>query len=115
MQVVVPLTAGGPTSAVEALLAAGIDGVCCYNDEVAIAILAGARALGVKIPNQMAVIGVDDDPISALVVPALTTVRMDVEANAVLIANVLRANIEGKNVTREATGPRGFVVVRDSA
>jgi len=115
LRVVVPLALEGSCSAVEALLAAGIDGVCCYNDEVAIALLAGARALGVKIPDQIAVIGVDDEPISALVVPALTTVRTDVEGSAVLIANVLRANIDGRNLTSETAGPRGFVVVRDSA
>jgi len=115
VQVTLSLTPEGSRAAVEELISAGVDGVCCYNDEVAIALLAGARGLGVEIPGRLAVIGVDDEPIAALVVPAVTTVRTDVEESAVLIAQGLLANIAGQNLTSETTGPRGFVVVRDSA
>ncbi|MFI7639774.1 LacI family DNA-binding transcriptional regulator [Nonomuraea sp. NPDC049400] len=47
--------------------------VCAYNDEVALAVLAGMRALGVSLP----VIGADDIPAARFAVPSLTTVAQD--------------------------------------
>jgi len=51
-----------------------ITGICAYNDEVALAVLAGMRAQGLNAPGDFAVIGVDDIPAGALTSPALTTV-----------------------------------------
>jgi DNA-binding LacI/PurR family transcriptional regulator len=59
--------------------------VCAYNDEVALAVLAGMRALGVSLP----VIGVDDIPAARFAVPALTTVAQDSGAIGERIAKAL--------------------------
>ena len=74
----------------------GVDGICCYNDEVALAVLAGARLSGIRVPEQLAVIGVDDDPIAALSFPTLTTVRLDVAQDAARIAGAVVAGILGR-------------------
>lgn len=57
--------------------AAGVTGVAAYNDYLAAACVRAAAGLGLRIPDDLAVIGVDDDPMSALLDPPLSTVRMD--------------------------------------
>ncbi|GAA1654836.1 LacI family DNA-binding transcriptional regulator [Microbacterium flavum] len=61
---------------------AGVTGIVAYNDEVAIAVLAGARAAGLRVPDDLAVIGVDDIPLSRLTTPALTTVWQAIDGQA---------------------------------
>ena len=75
----VPLTPDGETAAVNAWLAANppITGVCAYNDEVALAVIAGVQRQGLNVPTDLAVIGVDDIPTAAAARPTLTTVRAD--------------------------------------
>jgi LacI family transcriptional regulator len=48
--------------------------VLAYNDLMAIGLLSGLRRLGVEVPDDVSVVGIDDTPLSALVRPALTTV-----------------------------------------
>lgn len=62
-------------SALRAAVDQGTDAVVCYNDDVALRVLAAARRSGIRVPEDLAVIGVDDLPFAALCVPALTTVR----------------------------------------
>ncbi|MGW8484518.1 LacI family DNA-binding transcriptional regulator [Microbacterium sp. NPDC055903] len=55
-------------------------GICAYNDDVAIAVLAGARERNMTVPRDLAVVGVDHTAIGQLVSPRLTTVRIDLAA-----------------------------------
>jgi LacI family transcriptional regulator len=50
--------------------------VVCANDLMAIGALDAARAAGLAVPGDLAVIGVDDIDAAALVSPALSTVRV---------------------------------------
>lgn len=52
-------------------------GVCCYNDDVAIAVLSAARDLGLSVPGQVAVVGVDLTAIGQLMDPPLSSVSID--------------------------------------
>ncbi len=54
-----------------------VTGICAYNDETAMALIAGAARQGVRVPADLAVVGVDDIPTAALTVPPLTTVATD--------------------------------------
>ncbi|WP_336603982.1 LacI family DNA-binding transcriptional regulator [Agromyces seonyuensis] len=68
--------------AAEGLLAAGIgfDGVVCSNDSVAIGVLAALHTGGLRIPEDVAVVGVDDVRGARFTTPPLTTVAPDNEA-----------------------------------
>ena len=46
-----------------------VTAVCAYNDDVALAVLAGMHRLALTAPGDLAVIGVDDIPAAALAVP----------------------------------------------
>ena len=45
------------------------------NDEIALGVMDGARAAGIRLPNELAITGWDDIPMTRHVRPALTTVR----------------------------------------
>lgn len=49
------------------------------SDEVALGVLAALHEQGVSVPDEMAVVGFDDHPISRFTIPALTTVRLPFE------------------------------------
>jgi DNA-binding LacI/PurR family transcriptional regulator len=72
----VPLDLPGAAAAVAAFrsLDGPVTAVCAYNDDVALAVLAGMVAHRLTAPTDIAVIGVDDIPTAALSVPPLTTV-----------------------------------------
>ncbi|MCW2913478.1 MAG: hypothetical protein JWN52_1546 [Actinomycetia bacterium] len=52
-------------------------GVCAFNDEVALAVLAGMRKHGLSAPADLAVIGADDIAAARLAAPPLTTITLD--------------------------------------
>lgn len=49
----------------------------CYNDLLAMGAIQGCKEIGVKVPENVAIIGFDNISFSALVSPALTTVHVD--------------------------------------
>ena len=55
------------------------DAVVCYNDMVAIGFMGGARALGVSIPEDISVVGIDNIAFGRFTSPALTTVDVQSE------------------------------------
>jgi DNA-binding LacI/PurR family transcriptional regulator len=52
-------------------------GICCYNDEIAFAVLSALSDLGASIPDSVGVIGCDNITVSELSIPALTTVAFE--------------------------------------
>lgn len=82
-------------AAVAAWRAAGVTGIAAYNDEVAFAVQAGARAAGLAVPDDLAVIGVDDVPLAALASPPLTTVTQSIEREASYLAACVLAALDG--------------------
>ena len=50
------------------------DAVVCYNDMVAIGFLGAARSLGIAVPDEVSVVGIDNIPFGRFISPPLTTV-----------------------------------------
>ena len=61
--------------------------VAAASDEMAIGVMAAARAEGLRIPQDLSVIGIDDHALSNVL--GLTTVRQDVVAQGHLAAEIL--------------------------
>lgn len=57
-----------------------VTAIAALDDHTALRVLAAAGALGLAVPDRLAVIGFDDTDYGALWRPALTTVRIDAEA-----------------------------------
>ena len=113
----VPLTPDGVGAALLAWRAATpqVTGICAYNDEVALAVLAGARRQGIDVPDDLAVIGVDDIPSAAAALPTLTTVRANTQVLAGYIADTIVRRIDGKPAAKRARSDIHSVIRRDSA
>lgn len=79
----VPLERDAATAVLERLVTehpGASFGICCYNDDVAIALLAAARELGLDVPGRVALVGVDRTAIGQLVDPPLTSIAVDMGA-----------------------------------
>ncbi|WP_405182734.1 LacI family DNA-binding transcriptional regulator [Nocardia sp. NBC_01377] len=72
-----------------------VTGICAYNDEIAVAVLAGVHATGLTAPSDIAVIGADDIPTAAVSIPALTTVAFDLREVGVKRAEAVVAILSG--------------------
>lgn len=66
-----------------------IDGICAYNDETAMIVLAAARDADIPVPGRVAVIGVDNHPFGQYAEPALSTVESDTSAFVVGFADMI--------------------------
>jgi len=73
-----------------------VTGVCAFNDETAIAVLAGLRERGLTAPADLAVIGVDDIPTARLTAPPLTTVGFDLRQAGRGRAELIMAGLAGR-------------------
>jgi DNA-binding LacI/PurR family transcriptional regulator len=67
----------------------------CANDLVAIGAMKAIHEAGLKIPEEMAVIGIDDIDLAAYVRPALSTVRVPKEDLGKFAVKILIDRIEG--------------------
>ena len=70
--------------------------VCAYNDRVAFTVLAGAADAGISVPSELAVVGVDDDPVAPLVTPALSSVTADIAPFVTALADATAAAATGE-------------------
>jgi len=94
---------------------AGVTAVAAYNDLTALAILAAAAIQRVRVPNDLALIGVDDVSIAALSAPALTTVAINFDLPAHLVAKkILRLMNVTVALPEPAPDPMLRLVVRES-
>ena len=80
-----------------------VTGIFASNDMMAVGVLRAAAELGLKVPQQLSVVGFDDIELSRYVFPALTTVgcpirQLGAEAGRVLIARIENPNAALKDV-----------------
>lgn len=73
-------TAASGERAMHTLLAQcpDVDAVFACNDQMALGALKATRSLGLRVPDDVAIVGFDDRPEAAFFCPPLTTIRQDV-------------------------------------
>lgn len=113
----VPLAPALAAEVVRGWLAADppVTGICAFNDEVAMAVLAGLRLLGLEAPGDLAVIGVDNTPQAAVTGPPLTTVVQDLPAIAEHVAETVTALLAGEEPPADLTEHHTRLEIRESA
>lgn len=92
-----------------------VTGICCYNDLYAAVVLAAARTAGLRVPDDLSVIGVDDEQYGQFLVPAVTTIRYDFADLAGYVSGWLRAVLDEGPMPQPPTSHRLEVVQRESA
>ena len=103
------------------------DAVVCYNDMVAIGFMAAARSLGIVIPDDVSVVGIDNIPFGRFTSPALTTVdtqseRLGEDGMRLLIRQIAGGNppdtghvmLEPRLVVRDSTLTRAAPPLPDA-
>jgi LacI family transcriptional regulator, galactose operon repressor len=112
-------TMEGGTEAMETLLGLkrGPTAVMCSNDMTAIGVLHKLYRAGLKVPDDLSVIGFDDIHIAQVTIPPLTTIQMSCFELGRAAVTALRAHVEDGGepkrsykiptslVVRESTGP----------
>jgi DNA-binding LacI/PurR family transcriptional regulator len=111
-----PTVEGGAAAADDALLA-DVTGVVVYNDIMAAGLLGRLTRLGVAVPGRLSVVGFDDISLSALLTPALTTVRIPLERAGAVAVDRLHAHLSGLDPEpgHEAPLPTELVVRASTA
>jgi LacI family transcriptional regulator/LacI family repressor for deo operon, udp, cdd, tsx, nupC, and nupG len=69
-------------------------GVTCYNDLVAVGVCRALAELGLRVPDDVSVVGFDDIPLAEYLPVPLTTVRVPKEEMGRLAADLLIAQVE---------------------
>lgn len=86
----------------------------CYDDMTALGALRAARALQLRAPGDVSIVGFDDIPIAAYLDPPLTTVRQPMYEMGQQAMTMLVALLQGADPPRYVTMP-GELVVRSSS
>jgi DNA-binding LacI/PurR family transcriptional regulator len=68
----------------------------CLHDHLALEVLAAARELGRRVPEDLAVVGFDDDPLAGALSVPLTTVAQPRERIGRIAAGIMLDRIEGR-------------------
>ncbi|MFF1263796.1 LacI family transcriptional regulator [Streptomyces sp. NBC_01280] len=76
-------------------LASGATAVVAHNDLLALGILSRLSERGVRVPQDLSLVGVDDILLAATSTPALTSVRLPLDALGEQSVNLLLRRIEG--------------------
>lgn len=92
-----------------------VDGVFCFNDEMAIGAIKSAIRAGISVPGDIAIIGFDDIAVGSYISPALSTIRIDKRSWGHLAATTLVDMINNGNPGRLITLPTRLIVRQSTA
>jgi LacI family transcriptional regulator len=106
----------GGASAMAALLEADprLDAVFVANDVMAFGAMRAIRNAGRRVPDDVAVVGFDDIPASAMTHPPLTTVRQPLYEMGRTAASMVMAAVRGESIAKRIELPTSLVI-RDSS
>jgi DNA-binding LacI/PurR family transcriptional regulator len=96
------------------LLRTGVTGIVCASDPMALGAIRAARRAGLRIPEDVSVVGYDDSALMNYTEPPLTTVRQPIEPMGRMAIQLLVAQIAGASVPNEELLFEPELVVRGS-
>jgi len=120
LEIATPLSSDRAYTALKELFGSGapdFSAVFCANDHLAIGVMHALQEQGLRIPQDVSVIGYDDIPMAALLTPPLTTVRIEREELGALAVRRLmdralaptltpiRVELSTRLIKRESVGP----------
>ncbi|WP_231494915.1 LacI family DNA-binding transcriptional regulator [Cellulomonas sp. KRMCY2] len=104
---------GGQAAGAE-LISQGHTAIICGSDLMALGVIRAARARGLKVPEDLSVVGFDDSPLIAFTDPPLTTVRQPVSGMGKAAVSALVSEIRGAKVSRTELLFHPELIVRGS-
>lgn len=103
----------GPIGANLDRLAGSIDGIFAASDMIAIGTVRLLHERGLRVPDDIALVGFDDLPLTTQTVPQITTIRQDIARGAQIMVDRLMQRIAGEATPSEIMQPE--LIVRESA
>ena len=107
-------TVEGGQAAASELIASGHTAIVCGSDLMALGAIRAARARGLRVPDDISIVGYDDSPLSAFPDPPLTTVRQPVRAMGEAAVSALISEIGGIRAPRTELVFHPELIVRGS-
>lgn len=89
----------GGRAAAARLMRRGITGIICASDPLALGAVRAARREGLRVPEDISVVGYDDSAFMNCTEPPLTTMRQPIEAMGRAAVELLVTQIQGGSVT----------------
>jgi LacI family transcriptional regulator len=90
-------------------------GILAANDEIAIGVMQAADAAGVRIPDQLRVVGFDDTRLAVLVRPRLSTVRVPMADVGAAAVRLLVQRVEDPKAEATCVHMPTKLIVRESS
>lgn len=89
--------------ATKAMLESGVkvDAIMAASDLIAIGVMGALHDHGLKVPDDVSVVGFDDIPIASYTVPPLSTVQQDTNKAGEILVDKLLKLIKGEDVSTE--------------
>lgn len=87
--------------------------IMCVSDLYAVSLIAALEDRGISVPDDISVVGFDDNMLGQLHRPALTTVHQDVKAKGVTAADTLLKQLSGARTPNQIKLPT-HLVIRDT-
>ncbi|HEX2922754.1 MAG TPA: LacI family DNA-binding transcriptional regulator [Chloroflexota bacterium] len=84
------------------------------NDQMAIGAMREARRFGLRIPEDLSVVGFNDVPMAAFADPPLTTIHLPLHRIGEIAAELLLRQLQSQNWENSSVRIRGDLVIRDS-
>jgi LacI family transcriptional regulator len=106
-------TEDGGLAVAEHVRRGGTTAVLAYNDLIAIGLMEGLHSLGLRVPEDVSVVGIDDIALSRLTRPKLTTVATPTAAAGRAAVDMLLAHGDDRRTTAQVN-LRTELVIRDS-
>ena len=91
----------GGRQAAAALLTQGVTGLVASSDEMALGAYRAVERVGLRVPDQVSIIGYDDSPLLDYTAPPLTTIRQLTEPIAEHVGRIVTALIAKRTVSPE--------------
>jgi LacI family transcriptional regulator len=88
--------------------------IVCYNDEAAIGAIRAFMNHGLRVPEDISVVGFDDIQSAAFHNPSLTTIRQPLNQMGVVAARILLQRIRGEEIVVDAVPILPELVIRES-
>ncbi len=98
----------------QALLRQKVDAVFCANDQVALGAIDAIHDAGLRVPQNISVVGFDDLPAALASKPSLTTIRQSVQERGTQATALLLDIVEGASVSSQSTILPTELIIRES-
>ena len=101
--------------AIKPLLSKNLDAIFASSDMMAQGVYTALQEAGLRIPDDVAVVGFDDLPTASLLRPALTTIRQPIREKGSVATGLLLDTIEGKLTEARHVVLPTTLIVRESS